>query len=171
MKNSLNALSGLTAGVINCIAWYIISKRLTYYEVASVENYTTLITFILLFLGISGVILVKRKNNNGYIPFKEAFQTGLLFTLMIALVLAIFSYIYYKFLAPDAIEYYVSEARKYLPQAEATPDKLPAFEERLKNMFSPFKMLGTSVIRGILVSLIVAGIFQKKPPVLPFSEN
>ena len=122
MKSSSIAILGLAAGIINCIAWYLISKRLTYYEVASVENYSTLVTFFLLFIGISFCVLTRRKHNKGFIPFKEAFQSGLLFTLIIALVLAIFSYIYYKFLAPDAIDFYVSEAKKYLPQTEATPE-------------------------------------------------
>lgn len=171
MKNSLNAILGLTAGIINCIAWYLISRRLTYYEVAAVENYNTVVMLILLFIGISVCLFFKRRSNNGFLPFKEAFRTGLLYAFILSLILAIFSYIYYKFIAPDAIEFYISEAKKYLPATEVTPDKIPLLEERIKKIFSPFKTLMTSFIWGLVVSLITSGIFQKKAPVLPYSEN
>jgi hypothetical protein len=172
MKSSLNSIAGIIAGIINCIAWYALSRHFTYYDVASVDAYRQAITVSLLLLGVFLVVFFKRKEYNGFLQFKEGFKTGVLYVFLLALCLGIFNYIYYKFLAPDAIEYYLSEQKKFLMATiKVKPDDLPKFEEMVRSAFSPFKMFIQTVLIGVIISLIAAGILQKKAPALPFSEN
>jgi uncharacterized membrane protein YhdT len=172
MKSSFNIIAGIIAGIINCIAWYALSRHFTYYNVASVDAYRQAITVSLILMGVFLVVFFKRKEYNGFLQFKEGFKTGVLYTLMLGVCLAVFNYIYYKFIAPDAIEYYLSEQKKLLvATVKVKPEDLPKFEEMVRNAFSSFKMLMQTVLIGVIISLIAAGILQKKAPALPFSEN
>ncbi len=172
MKSSLNIILGIIAGIINCIGWYALSRHFTYYDVPSIDKYRQIITVSLIILGVFIVIFFKRKENNGFLQFKEGFKTGILYALLLALCLAIFNYIYYKFIAPDAIEYYLSEQKKLLmATTKVKPEDLPKFEDMVRSAFSSFKMLMQTVLIGVMFSLIAAGILQKKTPALPFSEN
>jgi uncharacterized membrane protein YhdT len=172
MKSSFNIIAGIIAGIINCIAWYALSRHFTYYNVASVDAYRQAITVSLILMGVFLVVFFKRKEYNGFLQFKEGFKTGVLYTLMLGVCLAVFNYVYYKFIAPDAIEYYLSEQKKLLvATVKVKPEDLPKFEEMVRNAFSSFKMLMQTVLIGVIISLIAAGILQKKAPALPFSEN
>ena len=171
MKSSFTIISGIAAGLINCIAWYALSRTLTAYEVAAVDMYRLLIGLFLLISGIFVCIFLKKKKNNGFIEFKSAFQTGVVFALFMALILAIFNYLYYKFIAMDAVEFYVSEAKKQALENKVSAEDLPRFEERVRNYFSSFKMLMSTVMIGVIISLIEAGILRKKAKTIPFSEN
>jgi hypothetical protein len=172
MKSSLNIKLGIGAGLINCIAWYMLSRSMTYYEVASIDFYRLLFTISLLITGIFLSVFFERKANNGFLEFKYAFKTGILYTLLLAVLLAIFNYLYYKFIAPDAAEYYVSDQKKLILMTEKIkPEDLPKIEEAIKSYFSSFRMFMSTVIMGVIISLVAAGILQKKAPQLPFSEN
>ena len=171
MKGSLNIKFGIGAGLINCIAWYALSRSYTYYEVAAIDKYRLLITIILLVAGIFLAIFFDKKDNNGFLTFKAGFKTGMLYVFLLAILLAVFNYLYYKFIAPDAIDFYVSEAKKQVMEAKMKPEDLPKFEEAVRSYFSSFKMFMSVVIMGVVISLVAAGILQKKPPTVPFSEN
>lgn len=171
MKSSFTIISGVAAGLINCIAWYVLSYSLTPYEVASIDRYRLLIGLVLLISGIFLCIFLKRKKNNDTIEFKSAFQTGVVFALFMAFILAVFNYLYYKFIAMDAVEFYISEAKKQAIENKIPAQDLPRFEERVRNYFSSFKMLMSTVMIGVIISLIEAGILRKKPKTIPFSEN
>jgi hypothetical protein len=171
MKSSLNVKFGIGAALINCLAWYAISRSLTYYEVASIDKYRLIITVSLLIIGIVLSIFFHRKENNGVLAFKTGMKTGILYTLLLATVLAIFNYLYYKFIAPDAIDYYVNDAKSQLIKLKIKPEDLPKFEEAVRNYFSSFKMFMSTLLMGTIVSLATAGLLQKKAPTVPFSEN
>ncbi|HET6225999.1 MAG TPA: DUF4199 domain-containing protein, partial [Bacteroidia bacterium] len=121
----------------------------------------------------------QKKENKGFIPFKAALRTGVVYAIIVALGLAIFNFIYYKYIAPDAIEYYVSEAKNQIVEAmknrptdkQLTAEDIRRFEEHIRSLFGSFTMFGTTFLEGLIISLIVAGILQKKEPKMPFSEN
>lgn len=171
MKSSFTIIAGIGAGLINSIAWYALSRSLTCYEVATIDLYRFLTGLLLFIIGIFICIFLKRKHNGGYIEFKQAFQTGFVFTLFMAIILAVFNYLYYKFIAPDAVEFYVSEAKKQVQSEKITPEELVRFEERVRNYFGSFKMLMSTLMIGVIISLIEAGILRKKNKTIPFSEN
>ena len=170
-SSSLNVKFGIGAGIINCIGWYAVSRSLTYYEVASIDRYRIFITIALLVTGIFLSVFFQRKANNGFLDFKYAVKTGILYTLLLASLLAIFNYVYYKYIAPDAIDFYVSEAKKQVFSTNVKPAEILKFEEAVRSYFSSFKMFMSTVIMGVVISLIASGLLQKKTPVLPFSEN
>lgn len=172
MKRSLHIILGVTAGIINCIFWYILSKSKTCYAVDSIELNRLLFTIASLFIGIFLVVFIARKQNNGVLEFKDGFKKGITYAISLAMILAVFHYFYYKFIAPDVIDYYVNERTHLdLLAKKIKTEDLVKSEKDLRSYFSPFRMLMTTVMQGLIISLIAAGIFRKKGPTLPFSEN
>ena len=113
MKVSLTVILGVVAGVINSIAWYAFAKKIGFYE-RDVYVYNNIVAFILLISGVVLSVYFKKRSDNGFLEFKEALKTGLLYSLVFATVLAIFNYIYYTIITPDTIDYFISEAKKYV---------------------------------------------------------
>lgn len=169
MKISLSIKLGIAAGIINCIAWYFIAQSLGYYSFA-VEQYRYYITLLLLLFGISISIYFERKNKGGFIQFKEAAKYGILYTLALSFILAVFNYIYYQFIIPDAVDYFVSEARKSMIEGNVKEEEILKSTEIVKSYFGYFRMFMSTLIFGVILSFIAAAILRKKNP-LPFSEN
>lgn len=169
MKVGLNVKLGIIAGIINCLAWYLIAKSLNYYSL-DIDRYRYFVTFLLLLSGIGISIYYERKNNNGFIEYKDAAKCGILYTLILASFLAIFNYVYYTYLVPDAIDYFLSEAKKSMIEDKLTDDNIAKQLEFLKGYFGSFRMLMSTIIMGVIISLITAAFFRKKNPQI-FSAN
>jgi len=169
MKISLNIKLGIVAGLINCIAWYFIAKSLGYYSFA-IEQYRYYITLFLLLFGISISIYFERKNRGGFIEFKDAAKSGILYTIALAFILGLFNYIYYKLLIPDAVDYFVSEARKSMVEGKVKEEDITKSLEMVVSYFGSFRMFMSTLIIGVILSLITGAIFRKKNP-HPINEN
>ena len=170
MKLPLNVKLGIAGGILNCIAWFAFSKVFGYYTI-SVDQYRYYVTLLLLLAGVFVSVYYERKEFGGYIEFKEALKSGFLFTLVLGFFLAVFNFIYYKFIAVDAIDYFLNEARKTMEDGKVKEELITKNLEVLKSYFGPFRMLMSTVIMGVILSLLAAAIFRKKNPVIPFSEN
>ncbi|MCE9538345.1 MAG: DUF4199 domain-containing protein [Bacteroidetes bacterium] len=169
MKINLGIKLGIGAGIINSIAWYVIANSLGYYSFA-VEQYRYYATLLLLLFGITISIYLERKNKGGFIDFKAAAKCGVLFSVALSLILAAFSYIYYKFIIPDAVDYFVSEARKSMIEGKMTEENITKSLETVISYFGFFRMFMSTLILGVILSLIAGGLLRKKNP-QPFSGN
>ena len=169
MKINLGIKLGLAAGIINCIAWYAIANSLGYYSFA-IEQYRYYTTLLLLLIGIAISIYFERKNKGGFIEFKEAAKCGILYSLALSLILAVFNYIYYSFIIPDAVDYFVSEARKSMIAGKVKEENIIKSLETVESYFGFFRMFMSTLIMGVILSLIGSAILRKKNP-HPFSEN
>ena len=83
MKIGINVKLGVAAGLINCAAWYFIAKSLGYYSL-DIYSYKYYITLLLLLVGVFASIYLQRKSQNGFIDFKYALKTGILFSLILS---------------------------------------------------------------------------------------
>lgn len=170
MKLSLTVVLGVIAGVVNCIAWYTLAQELSYYAV-EVYVYRNYITFALLVIGVCLSIFLKRRKDQGLLEFKEALKTGLLYSVVLAFVLALFNYIYYAIITPDTIDYFLSEAKKALMKdPKVNPLDIPKYLEAERTNFSSFKLIPPILFFGLITSLLAGFIMQKKAP-SAFSAN
>ncbi len=170
MKLPLNVKLGIGAGVINCIAWFVFSKIFGNYTIA-VDQYRYYVTLLLLLIGIFISIYFERKNQNGFIHFKEGLKTGFLYTLVLAAFLGIFNFLYYKFIAVDAVDYFLNEAKKTMQDAKVKEEEIGKNMEVIRSYFGSFRMFMSTVIMGVILSLLSSAILRKKNPTIPFSEN
>ena len=170
MKIKLEIKLGILAGILNCIAWYCIAKSFNFYSF-NVEQLRYYITLLLLLIGVPIVIYFERKNNTGFIEFKEAAKCGILYSIALSILLAIFNYIYYNLMVPDAIDFFASEARKSMIEAKVNEDGITKSLEVVKSYFGSFRMFMSTLIMGVIVSLVAGGLLRKKNPAIPFSAN
>jgi hypothetical protein len=163
MKLSLNIKLAIVAGILNCILWYAVAVNLGFYEIKVyvIRNFSTL-GFLLVGIFIS--IFFLKKNNNGFLEFKNALKTGMLYSLVLAVILAAFNYIYYTFITPDTIDYFLSEAKKAAIAHNIKPEEMKKFLEGEKLNFGSFKLIPPVLFFGLIISLLAGALFQKKDP-------
>ena len=169
MKIGLNIKLGIIAGLINCIAWYYFALSFTFYSL-NIEQYRYYVTLLLLLMGIFISVFFERKKNKGFIEFKDAVKYGIIYTITLAIILAIFNYLYYKFIAIDAIDYFVNEAKKVMIIGKVKNEDIVKNLENVKSYFGSFRVLMSTIILGVLFSLLAGAIFRKKDPHV-FSAN
>ena len=171
MKLSLNVKLGIAAGLINCIVWYVSARTLGYYSLA-IYSYKFYTTLILLLSGVFFSIYFERKSQQGFIEFKPAMKTGVLYTLVFSAILSTFSFIYHKLIVPDAIDFFVSEERKAWLANNRTLEEVNKYlVEYYIPTFGAFHTLMTTLIWGILLCIFSSAILRKKSTAIPFSEN
>jgi|GEM_PF-1677224 hypothetical protein len=164
-KSGLTIQIAIVAGVINCVAWYVFAKTIGFYEI-DVYKYRNYVTLGVLITGIFLAVFLAKRKANGFIEFKDTVKTGLLYSIVLAVVLAIFNYIYYAFITPDTIEFFLSEAKNYMlkyPEKFKAED-IPRYLEGEKGNFSSVKLIPPVLFFGLLVSLLIGAILQKKDP-------
>lgn len=171
MKIAINIKLGILAGVINCAAWYAFAKSMGFYAV-EVYIYRNYVTLAVLIIGIFLSVFLTRRSKKGFLEFKEALKTGVLYSLMLAIILAVFNYMYYKFITPDTIDYFISEARNSDFAKNLSTAELSKFLAEERSNFSSFKLIPPIIFFGIISSLIAGAIFQRKNPnAIPLDEN
>lgn len=170
MKIGINVKLGIIAGLIICIAWYAFAKSLGFYSV-EVYIYRNYVTLAVLILGIFLTIFLTRKSKNGFLEFSQGLRAGVVYSLMIALIVIIFNYIYFKYITPDTIDFFLSEAKKSEFAQKLSGEELNQFLSAEKSTFNSFKLVPPILFFGLISSLIASAIFQKKNPTPPFSEN
>ncbi len=109
-----------------------------------------------------------REELGGYMTFGRGFMVGFWATLVIAVVTAVWGYIFFSFVAPDLIDF-IAEAQRdaMIDQGlnDEQIDQATSFTKWMMNpgMLAAFGAIGTLVI-GVIISLIVAAISQRKAP-------
>lgn len=171
MKIGINVKLGVIAGIICCAAWYGFAKKLGFYSV-NVYIYRNYVTLALLVLGIFLSVYFTKRNNQGFLEFKACLKTGVLYSVVLAVIIAIFNYFYYTYITPDTIDYFLSEAKTAAIAHNFKEADIPAFLEAERSNFSSFKLIPPVIFFGLISSLLSGAIFQKKNPnTISFSEN
>ncbi len=170
MKIGVNIKLGVIAGLINCIAWYAFAKKMGFYTV-NVYIYRNYVTLAVLITGVFLSVFLTKRSKQGFLEFKQGLKTGVVYSLTLAVILALFNYIYYSYITPDTIDFFLSEARKSDFAQKLSAADLPKFLDSEKSNFSSFKLIPPIIFFGLISSLLAASAFQKKNPAMPFSEN
>ncbi len=169
-KINLSIAFGIIAGIIISLAWYAFAKSTGFYTL-DIYTYKFYTATLLLLFGIFLSIYIERKRQGGFIEFKIALKSGLLFTIIFSLIFSIYNYLYHKFIATDAIDFFVSEERKaWLIHNRKLEEVNKYLIEYYIPSFGAFHTFMTSLIWGVLLSLLASAIFQKKKTT-PFSAN
>ncbi len=160
----------LAAGIINCIAWFGVAKSLGYYSL-NIGQYRYFITLFLLVLGVLISIYYERKKQSGFIEYKEAVKSGVIFSLVLAIIISVFNYVYYKFIRSDVIDFFVSEEKKaWLANNRTLEETNKYIIEYYIPSYGFFHILMTTLFLGIIISLVSGALFRKKNP-HSFSTN
>lgn len=170
MKVSINVKLGIAAGIINCIIWYFAARSFNYYSF-DVDRYRYFATLLLLLTGIFASVFLQRRSNGGYIDFKPGLKCGFLYTMVLASFLGLFNFLYYSYIAPDVVDFFVSEAKKAMAEQKLNETDITQNLEMVRSYFGSFRMFMSTVIIGVIISLLAAAVLRKKDPAPNFSAN
>jgi hypothetical protein len=118
---------------------------------------------------IAGIILAqfnyRNKYLNGYIEYGQAFMVGMLTSLVLGIIIGVYSYIFFKYIDPGAMEEIMLQTEqgmldRGMTDMEIEQGMMVAEKFQSVGMFTFFAILG-NFIGGIVISLITA-IFVKK---------
>jgi hypothetical protein len=169
MKVGMNVKLAIVAGILNCIIWYFAARSVNF--TIEAENYRYIATLVLLLLGVFLSVYFERKENGGFLEFKQGLKAGLLYAIVLGAILGIFNYFYYSMIAPDVIPLFKSEQKKLMIAQKLSENDILKNLEVVDNYFGSFRMAMSTVIIGLILSLIAAATFRRKNPGLPFSAN
>jgi len=170
MKIGISVKLGIAAGIVNCLAWMAFAKKLGFYSI-EVYIYRNFVTLGVLVVGVFLSVFLARRKKFGFIEFKEALKAGVMYSLILAVVLALFNYIYYAYITPDTIEYFLSEAKKSAAAHHIIEPELSQFLDRERTNFSSFKLIPPILFFGLISSLLAGAVFRKKDPNATISAN
>ena len=170
MRFPISVALGLIAGIILSIGWYAMANSIGFYSVQVFIN-VYILKLCLIIAGVFASVFIVKRRNNGFLEFKTALQTGMLYCLVFAVIAAIFNYIYYTYITPDTIDFFVAEAKRYAEsQGKIEGEKLTKFLDAERRGFGSFAVIPPVLFWGLIASLIAGLIFQKKDP-HAFSAN
>ena len=155
---------GIAAGLIPSI-FKTILFAIGYNETFG-GSYTNLAELAVIALAIPIAVFIARRENDGMITFNNAIKTGIGTTAIAAVVVCIFTFIYFKFMNTAVLDNAVNEAVKYALEKKLDVEETKKTIEGAKQVFSPF-VQATSALFGIMltgffVSVISAVALKKE---------
>jgi hypothetical protein len=109
-----------------------------------------------------------RDKLSGFMTYGEGFVEGLLYGVFSGIMMAIFIYVYYSFLYPQAIDQIVAAARDSMVAKGTPSDQMDTALDVTRKYGAIFALVGALFVTPIfamIIALITAAIFKKEPTI------
>lgn len=155
---------GIVAGLI------AITPRILHYYTDVLDSLAfrkiDLIELGIIFTAIPiGVLVAKLQRKGEMFLFQDAFKSGIKVVGSAAIIVSLFTYVYFKFIDHEIVEQMIAESIAYNESVGATQEVIDASIEGIKQFLSPFiqatSTLMFTLIGGAVVSLLSAVAFGK----------
>jgi hypothetical protein len=125
------------------------------------------IQFVILMAGIIWSCINFAKQMDGNVTFGNVFAHGFKVTAAVAAILAVYSFLAFKFIYPEMIDISLEEARKSMEaKNNLSEDQVQQSLTMVRKFFIPFAiggvLIGTAIL-GAIAALIGAGVAKKNP--------
>lgn len=149
-------------------AAYILFSLLTW-SLDLMNWWVSILGYVVIIAGIIlGIINLRDKLNRGFISFGKAFQTGLIISILIAIVSVIYSWILITYIDPGLAERIIQMTEESLIKRGLSDEMIEQQSEITRRMMTgDLRMVGqivtffTTVAIGAVVSLICAAILKR----------
>lgn len=159
IKIKFSLIAGLLAGF-----WFISQNYLGLY-LTNFTKFNLLIIFLLLFLALYLSIAKTRDNERaGFIDFRSAAGIGISVSLLFSLILALFTYLFYKF-NPDNIEILLDSQEKFFLSEGKSLQEIAVNRKKSTENFDFYQALTSFIsisIIGFIFSLIMALLLKRE---------
>lgn len=130
------------------------------------NNLMSIMYMVLLFgTVILTQIQVREQSLGGIMSFSKAFGTGMLLALAVAVMFALFNFIFYSFISPDTLDEARRMAETSMQEQGKTQEEIDMAMKITGFMFTPVGILLTTIIFyplfGLLLSLL-ASLFTQR---------
>lgn len=153
-------------------SFMVVCVYLLYYfniDKKSPINYISYLPFIVCL----ALAIKNYKDNNEFMSFGSAFKTGFKFTSLLSFLMGLFMLIYLKWLNPKVFEQGLVDANLEMVRLGQSPGQIKMSMD-MAQKWGPY-MAGITTafmytISGVVLSVILAAIFKKNPP-LYYTNN
>ena len=141
----------------------------THAQFTTAGRYSGILALALLAIPLTQAILHRRdKELNGFITLKQVMRTGLFVCVAASLIVALFNYIYFRFIDHEILAYWLTESEKSLREAKASEEDVKKAHDYLTDFYSPFSQ-ATGGLTGVLgvgavLSFILSTFLMRNPP-------
>lgn len=162
------AVSSNKVSVKWALFYVIVSIILTYvYQFLNIDQ-TSGINYIKYIPYIGFMLLAQkeyREQLGGYLSFGEGFLTGFKYTVITAVLIALFTYIYWTVLSPQVFQQIMDTSRAKLEaKGNLTDDQINTALSFTTPGFTSALIVVGSLIVGTILALIGAAILKKDKP-------
>jgi hypothetical protein len=169
--------SEISSGVaisIACFLWQLLEFSLGFHS--SRIDYYPFITWLVLIIPITGIYWAVRAKRDrffeGRINFMQALLTGLKITGVCTVVIPLFSWLYIAVINPLYLTAMYNHHLRLIDSLNLSNDlERESLKTNAIREFSSYSYLVqrflVTLISGLILSLIIAGVIQKNKPVLP----
>lgn len=174
IKNAPVGPTGLQYGALGGLGLIIVSlfsHLMGWTQADASFSFTSLLSMVLtygimfgaLFLGVKHL---KEKLQDGYISFGKAFKLGLLISLIMALFISIWMYVFLEFIDPNFLQNMIDVMEFQFEEQGLSDEEIETSMGIMGYMFNPlaFTIMSffSQFITGLILSLIAAAILQRK---------
>jgi hypothetical protein len=121
---------------------------------------------------IGGILLsqfnYRNKYSDGYIEYGKAFMVGMLTSLILAVIMGVYTFIFFKYISPGSMEEIMSTAEQQMMDRGMTDMEIEqgmAMAKKFQNvgMMTFFAVFGNFMI-GTIIGLVTAIFVKKENP-------
>lgn len=137
---------------------------------SSANIITGLVSFILLAGGLIWAIRTHKTDQSGYLTFGRGVTVGMVATLIIAVITAIWTILNFLVIQPDMIEQMMDGAREgmYSQNPNMSDSDAEQAMSFMTWMFNPYILavfsFFTVLVQGLIISLIGSAVLKNNPP-------
>jgi len=138
-------------------------------NVNTIGAWAGFIPYFVLLIGVFIGILTQRLNKKsgaGLLDFKQGARTGVVISLVTGIILAIFGFVYCRFINPEFLEQYLAMTKDLMLKDKQPAEIIEKEMQMIKDSASlgrlMFRSFTTSLFIGMLGSFIFAAILKKE---------
>lgn len=123
-----------------------------------------LLEFALNIIFLSMAMNYYKAQNGGFMSFAKGLGVGATTSAVSNFVYGFFTLLYFKYIAPEAFEAIAEAARETWEKAKMSESQIQIAEKFLSPEFSFLSIVFFGTLWGVILSLVIAAILQKKKP-------
>ena len=152
-------------GLLTAVVMILISLFFYYILNFPVNSYSQFIVWAIYILGVTASMFYFHKQNEQPEAFKVYFTQAFKCFIVVTLLMAIYTYIFYK-INPQILENAITENNKLiLSEGNRTPAEIAENEKKLRDIYIPM-MLAVHIVKnlflGAVTGLVGSAFFSKK---------
>ena len=157
----------LTSAVI--IIWTMI-QYLTGLDRSDTGKYLSWISYPIMAVFIVMAIKEEKNLGGGYLSFGEGFKTGMMMMTVVAVIMSVFTYLYFSIINPEFLEFVADKAYDDMENRGMSDAEIEQAMGYAKMFMGVGFMTGAAfignIIIGAIMSLIAAAILKKEKPAI-----
>ena len=171
-RNSLNygIILGFTLVIISVISYLFGTMEST-----TGQRISSIFQYVIIIIGIIWGTKTLRTSTDGFISYGRALGSGTLIATLSSVILAVYTFIFMKYIDPSAIEKMMAIAEESMTSKGLSDEQVEMSMKFTRTIMNPaFLAIGTIwtyTFMGFLFSLFTSIFLQKKGPSVPWTTG